>query len=40
MPTANMGMAPGNEADLAASLKLRPDQLVLFAQTVGYPAKS
>ncbi len=27
-----------NKADLAASLKLRPDQRVLYAQTVGYPA--
>jgi len=27
-----------NRDDLAAALKLRPDQRVLFAQTVGYPA--
>jgi nitroreductase len=29
-----------NKAGLAAELKLRPDERVLFAQTVGYPAKS
>jgi nitroreductase len=29
-----------NKAGLAAELKLRPEQRVLFAQTVGYPAKS
>jgi hypothetical protein len=29
-----------NKADLAADLKLRPDQHVLFAQTVGYQAKN
>jgi hypothetical protein len=28
-----------NKPGLAAELKLRPDQRVLFAQTVGYPAK-
>jgi nitroreductase len=28
-----------NKAALAAGLKLRPDQRVLYAQTVGYPAK-
>jgi hypothetical protein len=28
-----------NKAGLATLLKLRPDQRVLFAQTVGYPAK-
>ena len=28
-----------NKPALAAELKLRPDQRVLFAQTVGYPAK-
>jgi hypothetical protein len=28
-----------NKSGLAALLKLRPDQRVLFAQTVGYPAK-
>jgi hypothetical protein len=27
-----------NKAGLATELKLRPDQRVLFAQTVGYPA--
>jgi len=27
-----------NKAGLAAALKLRPDQRVLYAQTVGYPA--
>ena len=29
-----------NKAGLAAELKLRPEERVLFAQTVGYPAKS
>lgn len=29
-----------NRAGLATDLKLRPDQRVLFAQTVGYPVKS
>jgi hypothetical protein len=29
-----------NRAGLAAELKLRPDQRVLFAQTVGYPQKT
>ena len=29
-----------NRSGLATALKLRPDQRVLFAQTVGYPAKS
>ena len=28
-----------NKTDLAANLKLRPDQRILFAQTVGYPVK-
>ena len=28
-----------NKPELAAVLKLRPEQRVLFAQTVGYPAK-
>ena len=28
-----------NKAALAAELKLRPEQRVLYAQTVGYPAK-
>jgi hypothetical protein len=28
-----------NKPDLTAALKLRPEQRVLFAQTVGYPAK-
>jgi hypothetical protein len=28
-----------NKSELAAALKLRPEQRVLFAQTVGYPAK-
>ncbi len=28
-----------NKPELAAELKLRPEQRVLFAQTVGYPAK-
>jgi hypothetical protein len=28
-----------NKPELAAALKLRPEQRVLFAQTVGYPAK-
>jgi hypothetical protein len=29
-----------DKAGLAAELKLRPDQRVLFGQTVGYPEKS
>ena len=29
-----------NKPELAAVLKLQPEQRVLFAQTVGYPAKS
>jgi hypothetical protein len=29
-----------NKPELAAALKLRPEQRVLFAQTVGYPARS
>jgi SagB-type dehydrogenase family enzyme len=29
-----------NKAELTAALKLRPEQRVLFAQTVGYPATS
>ncbi|MGO9113421.1 MAG: nitroreductase family protein [Thermoguttaceae bacterium] len=29
-----------NKAALAAELKLRPEQRVLYAQTVGYPAKA
>jgi nitroreductase len=29
-----------NKPELGEALKLRPDQRVLFAQTVGYPAKS
>jgi hypothetical protein len=29
-----------DRSGLAAELKLRPDQRVLFAQTVGYPAKT
>jgi nitroreductase len=29
-----------NKPELAAALKLRPEQRVLFAQTVGYPAHS
>jgi hypothetical protein len=29
-----------NKTDLAAELKLRPEQRVLFAQTVGYPSAS
>jgi hypothetical protein len=28
-----------NKPELNAELKLRPDQRVLFAQTVGYPAR-
>ena len=28
-----------NKAALAAELKLRPEQRVLYAQTVNYPAK-
>jgi Nitroreductase family len=28
-----------NKTDLAANLKLRPDQRILFAQTVGHPIK-
>ena len=28
-----------NKAGLATELKLRPEQRVLYAQTVGYPAK-
>ena len=28
-----------DKPELAAALKLRPEQRVLFAQTVGYPAK-
>ena len=28
-----------NKPELVAALKLRPEQRVLFAQTVGYPAK-
>ena len=28
-----------NKPELAAALKLRPEQRVLFAQTVGYPVK-
>lgn len=29
----------GNKPELAALLKLRPEQRALFAQTVGYPAQ-
>ena len=29
-----------NKTAMAEELKLRPDQHVLYAQTVGYPAKS
>ncbi|MGA2065695.1 MAG: hypothetical protein ABSG86_12030 [Thermoguttaceae bacterium] len=29
----------GGKPEPAAALKLRPEQRVLFAQTVGYPAK-
>jgi hypothetical protein len=28
-----------NKKPVAEELKLRPDQLVLYAQTVGHPAK-
>jgi hypothetical protein len=28
-----------DKPELAAALKLRPEQRVLFSQTVGYPAK-
>jgi len=41
---ASMGLAAWfhncNKPELAAVLKLRPEQRVLFAQTVGYPAHS
>jgi len=41
--TASQGLAAWfhncNKSALAVDLKLRPDQHVLFAQTVGYPAK-
>jgi SagB-type dehydrogenase family enzyme len=40
---ASMGLAAWfhncDKPELAAALKLRPEQRVLFAQTVGYPAK-
>ena len=41
-PASSLGLAAWfhncDKAALAAELKLRPDQRVLFAQTVGYPA--
>jgi hypothetical protein len=36
---AKYARARFQEPGLAAVLKLRPEQRVLFAQTVGYPAK-